>query len=179
MKIVLSIVIGLVGILLLLLITAAFTKKNYQLEREIVIHKPKQEVFDYIKYLKNQDHYSKWIQLDPQAKKEYKGTDATVGFVAAWNSEHKEVGQGEQTIINIIDGERVDLDLHFIKPFEGLAKAYMVTERISTDQTKVKWGFSSEMKYPMNIMLLFVNFEDMLGKDLDISLNNLKTILEK
>lgn len=179
MKIVLGIIIGLVGIILLLLIVAAFTKKDYQVEREIVINKPKTEVFHYIKYLKNQDHYAKWIQLDPQAQKAYQGTDATVGFVSAWDSEHKDVGKGEQTITYIKEGERIDLDLHFIKPFEGLAKAYMVTETVSHDQTKVRWGFSSEMKYPMNIMLLFVNFEDLLGKDLDIGLNNLKAILEQ
>ena len=35
------------------------------------------------------------------------------------------------------------------------------------------------MKYPMNIMLLFINFEKLLGKDLEITLRNLKDIQEK
>jgi hypothetical protein len=35
------------------------------------------------------------------------------------------------------------------------------------------------MKYPMNIMLLFINFEKILGKDLEITLRNLKDIQEK
>ncbi|MFC0182463.1 hypothetical protein ACFFJX_07790 [Pseudarcicella hirudinis] len=55
----------------------------------------------------------------------------------------------------------------------------MITESISQNQTKVKWGFSGTMAYPMNIMLLFVNIEDMLGKDLDTGLQNLKGILDK
>ena len=37
---------------------------------------------------------------------------------------------------------------------------------------------SSSMKYPGNIMLLF-GIENMLAKDLEISLGNLKEILEK
>jgi hypothetical protein len=35
------------------------------------------------------------------------------------------------------------------------------------------------MKYPMNGMLLFMNMDKLLGKDLETSLTNLKHILEK
>jgi hypothetical protein len=47
------------------------------------------------------------------------------------------------------------------------------------DETIVKWGFSSKMNYPANIMLLFINMDKLLGKDIETSLGNLKTILEK
>ena len=50
-----------VGILIAIpLIVALFVKKDYSVEKEIVINKPKTEVFEYIKLLKNQDNYSKW-----------------------------------------------------------------------------------------------------------------------
>jgi len=35
------------------------------------------------------------------------------------------------------------------------------------------------MKYPMNSMLLFMNMDNLLGKDMETSLQNLKTLLEK
>jgi hypothetical protein len=35
------------------------------------------------------------------------------------------------------------------------------------------------MPYPMNLMLPFMNMEQMLGKDLQDGLNNLKVVLEK
>jgi hypothetical protein len=35
------------------------------------------------------------------------------------------------------------------------------------------------MKYPMNLMLLTMNMEEMLAPDLQNGLNNLKTILEQ
>jgi uncharacterized membrane protein len=179
MKIVIRILIGLGCLIAALLITGLFTKKDYTVEREIVINKSKGEVFNYVKYLRNQDTYSKWAQMDPNAKSEWKGTDGTVGFTASWDSQNDEVGQGEQSISKIVEGERIDYDLRFIRPFEGEAKAYMTTESISGNQAKVKWGISSSMPYPMNLMLLFMNMEDMLANDLEVGLQNLKTLLEK
>jgi hypothetical protein len=179
MKILKGILFTILGLTAIALITALFVKKEYAVEREVTINKPKQEVFEYIKYLKNQDSYSVWANMDPQMKKEYKGTDGTVGFVSAWDSEKSDVGKGEQEIKKITEGERIDFELRFKKPFESTEPAYMITESVGDNQTKVKWGFSGEMKYPMNLMLLFMNMEEMVGKDLATGLQNLKTNLEK
>ena len=51
--------------------------------------------------------------MDPDMKKTYRGTDGTVGFVSAWDSEKDDVGKGEQEIIKITDGERIDYELRF------------------------------------------------------------------
>jgi hypothetical protein len=161
-----------------LLIIALFVKKDYTVEREIVINKPKAEVFDYIKYLKNQDNFSVWARKDPNMKKEYKGTDATVGFVSAWDGDD-EVGKGEQEIKSIKEGERIDYELRFIKPFESVAQAWLSTEAITPDQTKVKWGFAGKGKYPFNLIHLFMDMDKMLGGDLETGLQNLKAVLEK
>lgn len=177
MKIVKRILVAVAIIIAIPLIIALFTKKEYAVEREIVINKPKQEVFSYIKFLKNQDNYSVWATQDPNMKKEYKGTDATVGFISAWDSEMTEVGKGEQEITNIVEGERIDFQLRFKVPFEATDNAYMTTKTIGENQTKVKWGFEGKMNYPMNFMLLFMDMEEMLGKDLKTGLVNLKKIL--
>lgn len=162
-----------------LLISALFTEKEYVVEREILIQKPKHAVFDFIKLLKNQDNFSKWATMDPAMKKEYRGTDGAVGFISAWESTNKKVGKGEQEIAAIIEGERIDFNLRFIKPFPGEAKAYMSTESIDENKTLVRWGLESGMKYPLNIMLLFMNMDKMMGNDLETGLANLKAILEK
>ena len=179
MKILRVIVGGIVLIIAVLLIVALFVKKDYAVEREITINKPKSQVFDYIKLLRNQDLYSVWLKRDPAAKKEYKGTDGTVGFVAAWSSNNKDVGKGEQEIAKIVEGERIDMKLRFKEPFEANDDAYMLTESVSETQTKVRWGFKGSMKYPMNLMLLCMDMEGMLGKDLQKGLDDLKVILEK
>lgn len=160
------------------LIVALFVPKDYTVIRSIIIEKPKSEVFEYIKYLKNQNDYSKWASMDPNMKKSFSGTDGTVGFISAWNSEDDNVGAGEQQILKIEEGERIDYELRFIRPFESTQQAYMTTEAMTENRTEVKWGFSGKMNYPMNLMLLLMNFEKMIGDDLQEGLQNLKTIIE-
>ncbi|MGI2169746.1 SRPBCC family protein [Shewanella sp. MF05960] len=174
-----KILLGLAVIIAIPFIAALFIKTDYSVTRTVTIDKPVTEVFDYIKHLKNQDNFSKWAQMDPEMVKTFRGTDATVGFVSAWASENPDVGVGEQEIIAIDEGKRIDFELRFISPFEATSPAYMTTEAISTQQTKVDWDFSGHMDYPMNLMFLFVDFETMIGADLQQGLDSLKVILEK
>lgn len=179
MKILKKLLIAIIALILLALIAAFFVKKEYTVVRETTINKPKQEVFNYVKYLKNQDNYSTWASMDPSMKKTHEGIDGTVGFVAGWDSENENVGKGEQEIIKIVDGERIDYELRFYKPFESTCPSYMTTTSQSDNQTKVAWAFNGKMDYPMNLMLLFMDFEKEIGKSFDDGLSNLKEILEK
>ncbi|WP_207434351.1 SRPBCC family protein [Sabulibacter ruber] len=176
MKILKRVMLGAGGLLALLLVAALFVKKEYTVQREIIINKPKAEVFSYIRHLKNQDHYSKWVMTDPNMKKAFRGTDGEVGFVYAWNG-NDQAGQGEQEITTIIEGEWLDVEVRFIRPMESIARTPMRTETVGNNQTKVTWGMTGESPYPLNLMHLFV--DGMLGKDLETSLSNLKVILEK
>ncbi|MRG47213.1 polyketide cyclase [Chitinophaga sp. SYP-B3965] len=169
----------LIGIILLLLIIALFIKKEYTIERVVVINKPKTVVYDYLRLLRNHNNFIKWALIDPNMKKEYRGTDGTVGFVSTWDSENKQVGKGEQEIIKIQEGEKIDYELRFIRPFEGTSYASIANVAVGEQQTRVIWVFNGKMKYPMNLMLLFMNLEKMLSRDLDEGLAKLKTILEK
>lgn len=178
MRILKKILLVVVSLVVLVLITGLFAKKDFAAEKEVVINKPKQEVFNYVKYLKNQDNYSAWAKMDPNMKKEFRGTDGTEGFVSAWEG-NSDVGKGEQKIVKITDGQRIDYELHFIEPFESTSPAYMITEEVSPTQTKVKWGMSGTMSYPFNVMGLFMNMSEAVGKDFQTGLDNLKAILEK
>ena len=179
MKILKRILIVIAILIALPLLVALFVKKDYSVERQITINKPSYEVFEYIKSLQNQDNFSKWGSMDPNMKQTYSGTDGTVGFISAWESEDRNVGKGEQEIVAIVEGKRIDYELRFIEPFESTSYAYMTTDEVSENETLVKWGFDGRMNYPMNLMLLFMNFEEMIGEDLQHGLENLKVILEE
>lgn len=176
MKILKKIIIAILIIIAIPFVIALFVKKEYIVEREIVINKPEHEVFDYIKHLKNQDNYSVWCKTDPNMKKDFTGTDGTQGFIYAWDG-NSDVGKGEMEILNVVEDERVDIGLRFIEPWEGTGETYLATEPVDTESTKVKWHMEGKSSYPMNFMNLFM--DGMLGKTLDESLNNLKDILEK
>ncbi|MTI29724.1 SRPBCC family protein [Xanthovirga aplysinae] len=178
MKILFKILFSIIVLVGIVLLVGLFVNGKVSVEREVTINRPVEEVFDYVKYLKNQDHFSKWARMDPEMKKKYQGTDGAVGFISAWESENKDVGMGEQEILKIEEGKRIDFELRFYKPYKSTDNAYIITERINSNITKVKWGFEAEMKYPMNLMLLVWNMEEDLGNDLQEGLNRLKELQE-
>ena len=177
MKILKTVLTVVAIIILIPLVLALFIKNEYAVQREITINKPKAEVFNYIKHLKNQDQYSKWVRIDPAMKKDFRGTDGTEGFVYAWDSNDENAGKGEQEIKKIKEGERMDVEIRFERPFKGMAVAPFTTETVSANQTRVTWGMQGRQPYPMNFMNLFL--DNILGKDLNTSLASLKNILEK
>ena len=179
MRILKRIFFTLLALIAIVLIAGLFMNKNYAMEREVVVNEPKDTVFHYLKYLKNQDQFSVWNQKDPNSKRTFTGTDGQEGFIYAWDSTMDEVGAGEQEIKKITEGERIDFELRFKRPFEANDNAYFITESITPEQTKVKWGFSGTMPYPMNVMMPFMNMDEMMGKDLQAGLDNMKANLEK
>lgn len=176
MKVVSRIIIAILIIIAIPLILALFIKKEYHIEREITINKPKQTVFDYVKYLKNQDYYSVWVMTDPHMKKTFQGTDGTVGFIYGWNG-NKKAGEGEEEIKSLIDGEKVDIEVRFVRPFKDIVFTPITTTAVAADKTLVKWESKGTSQYPLNIMNPFM--DKMLGDDMHQSLLLLKGILEK
>jgi hypothetical protein len=164
------------GIIALLLIIGLFMKREHYVNREIIINAPRQKVFDYLKLLKNQEKFNKHAMAGPDRKKEFKGTDGTVGFIYSWNG-NKNAGEGEKEIKNIIEGKRIETEIRFVKPMSAIAAIIMEIESLSNNQTKVYWSNGGRLKYPMNIMVPMV--EKHVAKDMDISLTILKNILEK
>ena len=176
MRIIITLLSGIAILIVVLLIVAVFVQNDYSIHRQIVINKPANKVFDFVRYLKNQEQYNKWVMADRNMKKEQKGIDGTVGFVYAWDG-NDQAGKGEQQITNITANQIVESRIHFIRPFEGNARIVLITESVADNQTKVDWTMSGRSKYPMNLTNLFV--DSILGSDMETSLISLKTILEK
>lgn len=168
----------LAGLLALVIILAAIGPKKYDVSRAIVIHKPVTEVFPYVKLVKNQDHWSPWKAKDPNMMQTYSGQDGTVGFKASWRG-NKQVGEGSQTISGIKEGERIDTQMVFLKPFKSTSEAYYIFHPEDQDKTKIIWGIKGENKFPVTIMMNFINMDKAVGKDFDEGLGNLKRILEQ
>lgn len=175
-----KIILAIIGLLILFVLVAPlFINGEYSVEKEVTINQSPEVVFDYVKYLKNQDEFSVWATMDPNMEKTFMGTDGTVGAISGWSSDIKDVGKGEQEIIGITEGERIDFELRFYEPFEATDNAYMEVVAVNDSVTLTKWGFYGTMKYPMNLMLLFMDMEEMLGGQLQEGLDNLKQLLDE
>lgn len=171
-----GIVVG--AFVMLIVIAVLIVDTEFEVERTVVIEQPVDSVFGYITYLRNQENFSTWAEIDPQMQTEYRGTDGTVGFVSAWWGSD-EVGSGEQEIVGITEGERIDYELRFFEPFESTSRSFMSTEPVSDNQTRVTWGMSGSSPRPFNLVMLFIDLEEALGSDFEEGLENLKVLLEK
>jgi hypothetical protein len=176
MNILITIILVLAGIIVLLLILALFMRREHYVRREIIINAPRQKIFDYIKLLKNQDEFNKHAMAGPDRKREFKGTDGTVGYIYAWSG-NKDAGVGEKEIKNIIEGKKIEMEIRFVKPMAATASIIMETESLADNQTKVYWSNAGILKYPVNLMIPMM--EKHVAKDMDLSLLTLKNILEK
>lgn len=166
------------GLVVLPIVYGLATKKQVNIEDKIIINKPVEVVFEYIRHIKNQDEFSVWNRMDPDMKKEYRGTDGQVGFIYSWDSsKNKNVGAGEQEITAIVPNQSIEMELRFKRPMEDIAKARMTTTSHGPNQTEVMWGFYNRMKFPMTIMKPI--FMSMLKKSLTGGLHSLKAVLER
>jgi uncharacterized protein YndB with AHSA1/START domain len=176
MNIVLTIVAVVAILLALILILATFISREYVIHRDILVRAPREEVFDFIRYLRNQELYSKWVMIDPDMARTFRGIDGTPGFVYAWEGDDK-AGKGEQEIMAIRENEGIDIEVRFERPFKGIAAVNMTTSDASRGHTRVSWSMSGRNPYPLNALHLL--FRGALGKDMETSLQNLRGILEK
>ena len=56
------------GLIFVILILAMIAPKTYDVYRSVEIKRPKAEVFEYLKFLKNMDDWSPWEKKDPNMK---------------------------------------------------------------------------------------------------------------
>lgn len=161
----------------LILIVAIIMPKKSVIVADIDIHASKNKVFDYIKHMKNQKHFNKWVMADPNSEMVYTGEDAQVGFKVYWNSKNNNVGEGEQEIKEIVEGEKFLVEIRFVRPMQGTSYNITTTKEVAENTTNVCMTFESTSKIPFNIMSAM--FAPMLKRDMLETLGNLKNLLEK
>lgn len=137
------------------LLVAAFVRKEYVVEREIIINKPKNEVFDYLKQIKNQADYSQW----------------DVNFTSHSDKNNE--------ILHIEEGKRIDFSLGDFEQFDTNDTAYFITEDYEGNKTKVRWGIKGKMAYPANLLLIDISIEQRIGNDLETGLENLQSVFDE
>lgn len=171
-------IVGLIvlAIIAFILIAGLFVKKDFHLEKNITINAPQEKVWNNINTLGAMQKWSPWLEADPNVQTSIEGQDGEVNAIYKWKG-NKEVGSGTQTITKIEKPNRIDTHLHFIEPFDGEADAF-ITLTSEGNATKATWGFDSKYTYPMNCMLLFIDMDEMMGKEFNKGLSKLKALCE-
>ncbi len=175
MKIALTLIVTLI---LIVLVAGMVVPREFNVERDVFIKRPRSEVFAAVRSLRQHDRWNPWIKKDPATVIDYKGADNIVGSLSTWSG-NDEVGAGEREITAIRDDERIDVEVRISRPMETINHSYIITEAVSENETRVKWGLTSQMRFPMNIVCLVMDLKGKLAVDFDEGLSMLKADLEQ
>lgn len=160
-------------VIILVIFLALIAPKGYEVSRSIELDHSPEKVWQHLKFLKKQQEWSPWASKDPNMDLTFTGVDGEIGATSHWSG-NKDVGEGEQEIAKIVEGERIEQDLRFLKPYKSQSDCYMNLDKLEGNRSKVTWGFTGKNKFPMSIMMLFMLMDKMVGKDFEQGLQNLK-----
>jgi len=166
-----------IGLILIVAILVFSTPTDMSYEKTVTINAPIEVVWENVNSLGDLDKWSPWMAKDPNMKKTLTGTDGTVGATSAWESDVEEVGNGSQTITMLEAPNTFNTDLKFLTPYESEAKGYIRLTK-NGEGTDVLWGFSSDMPRPANLMMLFMDMEEMMDAEFGKGLASLKNLCE-
>ncbi|WP_326984901.1 SRPBCC family protein [Chryseobacterium sp. MYb264] len=175
-----KILLKIIGIIIFLIVgyvviaLLAF-RKNYHFEKSVVIEAPCEKVWEHIASTKEMNVWNPFAKADPNIQITYSGIQGTVGDAYHWKG-NDEVGEGEETITEVIPNKKLSCNLHFIKPWEGVAK----TKFILTPEekgTRVTWAIDNELTTGMKLLKPMMDMQ--MGKMFGQGLDELKVISEK
>ena len=165
-----------VAVVAALLIYGALQPAEFSVSRSADFNATPAKVFENINDFHKWSAWSPWEKMDPNLKRSFSGAAAGVGSKYAWVG-NKKVGEGSMEITHSEASKRMQLDLHFLKPF----KADNVTEftlMAKGKQTNMTWEMRGKKPFIMRVMGLFFSMDKIVGTDFERGLAGLKTIVE-
>jgi hypothetical protein len=178
-------VLKIVGLAVLVLVTVilvlpAFRPDTFRVQRGTVVKAPPERIVAELADFHGWSAWSPWEKMDPAMKRNYGGAAKGKGATYAWESD--KVGHGGMAITDVTPS-RVALDLDFVKPFEAHNKVDFTLapagKTEAGDATEVTWAMSGPVPYFFRLVHLFMNMDQMVGKDFETGLANLKAVVEK
>ena len=175
-KVAIRVGLGLAAVIVVLLIVIATRPSTYRVERHATIAAPVDLVFAQVKDFRKWEAWSPWGKLDPAMKTTFGGTQGEVGAVYEWEG-NDDVGAGRMTLTAIKPNERVDIKLEFVKPFESRADNGFMVASAGSD-TKITWFMTGENNFMGKAFGLFMDMDQMIGKDFEKGLADMKKVAE-
>jgi uncharacterized protein YndB with AHSA1/START domain len=159
------------------LIYAATRPDAFTVQRAATIKAPAQRVFPLINDFHNWPSWSPWEKLDPAMKKTISGSPSGKGAIYEWEGNSK-AGKGRMEITDSTPPSKVNINLDFEKPFRANNKTEIALLP-QGDSTNVTWKMTGSSPFMMKVMGIFMNMDNMIGKDFEAGLASIRAIAEK
>ena len=162
---------------LAILLAVASTKPDtLHVERTARIDAPPQEIFPLIEDFRRWGPWSPYERRDPAMKRSYGGAERGEGAVYAWEG-NRDIGKGRMEIVESVPPSRVALKLDFAEPFEAHNVVQFTLEPEGA-ATRVTWAMQGPSSFVSKLMSVFIDMDDMIGRDFEAGLANLKALAE-
>ncbi|SEO70387.1 Polyketide cyclase / dehydrase and lipid transport [Rhodospirillales bacterium URHD0017] len=166
------VVVAIAGILLY----AATRPDSFRVQRVVLINAPPDKIFALINDFKAWPAWSPYEKKDPAMKRAYGAVTAGKGATYAWEGD-KNVGQGSMEMIES-SPQKIVIKLDFLKPFEAHNIGEFLLEP-KGDSTSATWAIHGPSPYMSKVVGTFMNIDDMIGRDFEKGLADLKAAAEK
>lgn len=171
-----------IAIVVVVLIVAALLfattrPDTFRVQRTTTIKAPPQKVFALINDFQHWSSWSPYEKKDPAMQRTRSGAASGAGSVYEWEG-NKDVGQGRMEITDAAPPSRITIQLDFIKPFAAHNTAEF-TLQPTGEATSVTWAIYGPNQYISKLMGLFLNMDNLIGKDFEAGLADLKALAEK
>jgi uncharacterized protein YndB with AHSA1/START domain len=159
------------------LVFAATKPDTLRVQRSIAINAPPERFFPLIADFHQWVTWSPYEQKDPAMKRTYDGAERGKGAIYAWNGD-KNVGSGRMEILEATAPQKIVIKLDFFTPIEGHNTAEF-TMLPQGDGTHVTWLMHGPARFVTKLVQVVMNLDNMIGKDFEAGLAELKQITEK
>ena len=176
-EIIAIIAIVLVVAIAIVLVLAATKPNTFSVRRIATIKAPPEKIFSLINDFHQWRAWSPYEHKDPAMKRSYDGAESGKGAVYTWEG-NKNVGSGRMEILDTSAPTKIVIKLDFFAPFEGHNTAEF-TMLPQGDATDVTWLMHGPARFISKVMQVFMNLDNMIGKDFEAGLANLKRLTEK
>jgi uncharacterized protein YndB with AHSA1/START domain len=159
------------------LILALTKPATFSVRRTISVRAPADKIFPLINDFHQWKSWSPYENRDPAMKRSYSGAASGKGAVYGWEG-NKNVGSGRMEILDTSAPSKIVIKLDFFTPFEGHNTAEF-TMLPQGDATSITWLMHGPSSLMSKVMQVFMNLDNMIGKDFEAGLVNLKNLTEK
>jgi len=175
---VIAIIAVILAIAIAIVLILALTKPDtFRVQRATSIKAPSDKIFPLINDFHQWVTWSPYEKKDPAMKRTYSGAESGKGAVYAWDGNNN-VGSGRMEILDTSVPSKIVIKLDFFKPFEGHNTAEF-TMLPQGDATNLVWLMHGPAPFMSKLMQVFMNVDNMVGKDFEVGLANLKKLTEK
>lgn len=160
-----------------ILLLAASKPDEFSVERSAQINAPPEKIFPLINDLHAWKAWSPWENKDPNMQRTFSDNTVGEGATYAWKGD-KNVGEGSMEITGATPNSRIAIALRFLKPFKSESSVEFTLEP-SGNTTNVRWVMQGRQIFMGKVMCLFMNMDNMVGKDFEAGLASMKAAAEK